>query len=60
MQISGEFIGNKIIIKKPQEVGRLSNKSHFGKVIKGNILQLDLLEGVFLLEEGKIRIFQNK
>jgi tRNA-intron endonuclease len=60
MQISGEFIGNKIIIKKPQEVGRLYNKSHFGKVIKGNKLQLDLLEGVFLLDEGKIRIFQNK
>ena len=60
MQISGELVDGKILVKKPKDVGRLYTKSHFGKSLSGNKLQLDLLEGVFLLDEGKIRIFQNK
>ena len=60
MQVSGEFVDNEIIVKKPKDAGRLHNKSHFGKPINGNKLQLDLLEGVFLLDENKIRIFRNK
>ena len=60
MQISGELIENTIHIQKPKEVGRLFNKSHFGIPLSGNILQLDLIEGVFLLDEQKIRVFQNR
>lgn len=60
MQISGELIDSEIFVKKPKDVGRLFTKSHFGKSLSGNKLQLDLLEGVFLLGEEKIRIFQNK
>ena len=60
MQISGELVKNKIIIKRPKEVGRLYNKSHFGKIVSGNKLELNLLEGLFLLDEGKIIIYQNK
>jgi tRNA-intron endonuclease len=60
MQISGELINDKIIVKKPKDIGRLYNKSNFGKSLTGNKLRLDLLEGVFLLGEGKIRIFHNK
>jgi len=60
MQISGKLINDKIIIDKPKDVGRLYNKSHFGEPLPGNKLELDLLEGVFLLEEGKIKIHCNK
>jgi len=60
MQISGELYNDKIIIKKPKDVGRLFNKSHFGNTVTGNKLQIDLLEGVFLKSEDKIRLFQNK
>jgi tRNA-intron endonuclease len=60
MQITGELIKNKIIIKKPKDAGRLFNKSHFGKMTNGNKLELDLLEGIFLLGEGKIIIFRKK
>ena len=60
MQITGELKNDKIIISDPKDVGRLFTKSHFGKTLKGNLLQLDLIEGVFLLDEGKIRIFSNK
>ena len=58
MMMSGKLIDNKIIIEKAKDIGRLYNKSHIGKTISGNKLELDLLEGVFLLEDEKIRIFQ--
>jgi len=60
MQASGELKNNKIIVKKPKDVGRLYNKSHFGKPLAKNNLELNLLEGIFLLDDGKIRIFQDK
>lgn len=60
MQVVGEFVENKIIVKKPKEAGRLYSKSHFGLPISNNKLQLDLLEGIFLVDDGKIRIFGNK
>jgi len=60
MQASGELIDGEIIVKKPKDVGRLYNKSRFGKSLTGNKLQLDLLEGVFLLDEEKIRIYHKK
>ena len=60
MDISGELINNHIRVKKSSDIGRLYNKSHIGTLLSGNVLQLDLLEGVFLLDEGKMRLFQNK
>ena len=59
MQIFGELTDDKIIVKKTRDVGRLYNKNGFGKTITGNKLQLNLLEGIFLLGEEKIKIFKN-
>jgi tRNA-intron endonuclease len=59
MKITGKLSKNKIIVKKPKDVGRLFNKSHFGNPIKNNTLELNLLEGVFLLGENKIKIMEN-
>jgi len=56
---SGEIVDNKIIVKKPKDVGRLYNKSRFGKTITENKLVLDLIEGVFLLDEEKLRLFHD-
>lgn len=60
MKITGELIQDKIIVSKSKDVGRLYNKSHFGTPLSGNKLKLDLLEAVFLLDEEKIHVFQNK
>lgn len=60
MQIAGELVDNYILITKSRDIGRLYNKSRFGETVKDNKLRLNLLEGVFLLDEGKIAIFQNK
>lgn len=60
MQMSGDLIKNKIIVKKSKEIGRLYNKSNFGKPLKDNQLELNLLEGVFLLGDNKINIYSKK
>ena len=60
MDISGELSNSHILVKKSSDIGRLYNKSHIGTLVSGNVLQLDLLEGVFLLDEGKMMLFQNK
>ena len=60
MQVSGELINNTIIISKSKDIGRLYNKSNFGKINSENKLQLDLLEGMFLLSENKIKIHYKK
>ena len=60
MDISGELTNDHIIVKKSSDIGRLYNKSHIGTLVSGNLLQLNLLEGVFLLDEGKMKLFQNK
>jgi tRNA-intron endonuclease len=59
-KINGELFKKKIIITKPKDIGRLYGKSHFGKTVKNNKLNIDLIEGVFLLEEEKIKIFEKK
>lgn len=60
MKASGELNDNKVIFKKQKDIGRLYTKSHFGKLISNNYLELDLVESVFLLAEGKIKIFQEE
>jgi tRNA-intron endonuclease len=60
MEISGELVEDHILIKKSVDVGRLYNKSHIGTPLSGNTLRLDLLEGVFLLDEGKMRLYQQR
>jgi tRNA-intron endonuclease len=60
MIIASELIKDKIIISKPKDVGRLYNKSNFGKILSGNKLELNLLEAVFLLGEKKIKVIHNK
>jgi tRNA-intron endonuclease len=60
MEISGELTDHSILIKKATDVGRLYNKSHIGTPLPGNHLSLDLLEGVLLLDEKKMRLFQKR
>ena len=60
MDISGELVDNQIIIKKSNDIGRVYNKSHIGKLHPPDRLYLDLLEGVFLLDDGKMKLYQNK
>ena len=60
MIVTGELIRDKILVEKTKDVGRLHSKSNFGQPISGNKLELNLIEGVFLIDEEKIKIFQNK
>ena len=56
MLMSGDLVKNKIIVKKTKDVGRLYSKSNFGKPLPDNQLELNLLEGVFLLGDKKITL----
>jgi tRNA-intron endonuclease len=60
MKISGKLIKDYIIIKRPKDIGRLYDKSNFGSFVSKNNLQLNLIEGVFLFDEGKIKIKKGK
>ncbi|MCU0849776.1 MAG: tRNA-intron lyase [Candidatus Thermoplasmatota archaeon] len=60
MDISGELVDDYILIRKPSDVGRLYNKSHIGTPLPSNQLRLNLLEGVFLLDEGKMILHHQK
>ena len=60
MQIFGELVDNQIIVKKQKDSGRLYSRSHLGMLNSKGQVKLDLLEGVFLLGENKIKIFEKK
>jgi tRNA-intron endonuclease len=60
MDISGQLQNNQIYVRKSHDIGRIFTKSHIGTLVGPNLLQLSLLEGVFLLDEQKITIFQGK
>jgi tRNA-intron endonuclease len=57
--LKGEIVNSKIIVKRAKDIGKLYYRSNFGKLLD-NGLELNLLEGAFLLEEGKIKIFKDK
>lgn len=59
-QTSGELTDKGILVKKPKDVGRLFTKSHFGTTLPGNYLLLNLIEGIYLHTEEKLRVFQNE
>jgi tRNA-intron endonuclease, archaea type len=60
MKIQGKIINGRIVVEKAKDVGRLFNKSHLGKPLSGNKLELDLIESCFLLDEEKIDIKKGK
>jgi len=60
MQVTGELVSNHIIVEKQKDAGRLYSRSHFGTKKPKGIVHLDLLEGVYLLGEQKIQIYQEK
>lgn len=60
IMITGELIKDKIIIENAKDASRLYNKNRIGKPISNNKLEIDLIEGVFLLDGEKIQIFEKK
>lgn len=59
MITTGELINEEILVEKQKDIGRLHGKSNFGEPTGKNKLKLDIIEGVFLLGEEKIKIFKN-
>ncbi len=60
MDISGELTKNQIIIHKSNDIGRVYTKSHIGILLATNKLQLNMLEGLFLFDEGKMVVYHER
>ncbi len=53
-----ELLEDMVTVISPKTV-RLNQKSHYGK-LEGERLELSLVEAVYLMEKGKITIFENE
>lgn len=60
MQTTGKLSKNKIIITKKKDIGRLNQRSKFGEQIKDDVLEISLLEALYLMEEDKLKVTKNK
>lgn len=54
--VVGTLKGTSVYISKSKDVGRLYGKSRFGHTIPKNILQLNLIEAIYLVNENKLRV----
>jgi len=54
------FAGERILIEQCDGSNELYNQSRFGIVLEDKKLQLSLLEALFLLEKGRIRILDTR
>lgn len=57
---SGDLKDTYVSITKSTDVGKLYGKSRFGITQTGNTLKLHFTEALFLMEDQKLRVFQNK
>jgi len=57
---SAELKESYIQVHRPKDVGKLYGKSRFGITQTGNTLKLSFIEALFLMEEQKLRVFQDK
>jgi len=57
---SAELKESYIQVHQPKDVGKLYGKSRFGITQTGNTLKLSFIEALFLMEEQKLRVFQDK
>lgn len=58
MQIIGNLVNKKILIKKQKDSGKLYSRSQFGTLTKQNTVDLDLIEAVFLMGEKKLIVYK--
>ena len=54
----GELTDEHVIIKDKKSGSRLYNRGQFGTPLSGGGLQLELIEGFYLLDNQKLRIFK--
>lgn len=54
--MTGELKEDKIIVDDEKEGNRLYNKGYFGKPLSGEGLELDLYEGLYLMEADRLEI----
>ncbi|MFC1704830.1 tRNA-intron lyase [Nanoarchaeota archaeon] len=54
------FVGERVLTENSDEAREFYNQSRFGTILEDGKVQLSLLEGLYLLEKGKITIVDGK
>lgn len=60
VKIKGTFGRERVIAESSDEGRELYNQSRFGTLLEDGKLQLSLLEALYLMEKGKLEIFEGK
>ena len=58
--IKGELIEHKVIVADKKSADKLYQKSYFGSPISEGKLQLSLIEALYLIEVGKLKVMEDK
>lgn len=54
-----ELLEDAMVIEEESEASQIHNKGYFGTPLSGGALKLELIEGIFLSESGKIKVKKN-
>lgn len=55
----GNLVGNKVVVEDAKEANKLYNRGRYG-ALEGEKLTLSLVEALYLVERGKLRVFKGE
>ncbi len=56
----GILVGGNVLVSNPEEANAIYNKGFFGEMQKGGKLNLSLVEALFLVNRGRLKVFDGK
>ena len=59
-KVNGIFLDDRILLDNCDLARDFYNKSRYGHVLKDGSVQVSLIEGLYLLEKGKIEVFDKR
>lgn len=57
---NGILVGSNVLVSNPDEASAIHGKGYFGETKKGGKLNLALVEALFLVENGRLVVFDKK
>lgn len=57
---SGALVGGNVIVSDKKEANALNQKGYFGEIGKGGKLVIPLVEALYLVENGKLKVKKGK
>ncbi len=57
---TGILAGGNVLVSNPDEANAIYGKGYFGEILKGGKLNLALVEALFLVDRGKLKVLDGK